>query len=891
MAQALFDEHPLEQYLRDAGEATDIMPGTSSEIILDLDPHAAPEHQPTQEEVDAFEWRPVPLRRLMMALQSAIRAHRSSIPRSFVERFKYDVISSSLLAPSLAAPQSRRSSSTVDLPGKLKFEHHRTPSNDSRTPSPTSHVDREARFWIPSLALLTIVSFIGSGQYIYAILSVCGSLALMHKLKLFDSAAGTDMTPCLESLNQLISSSDVWESAVSSAIKLLEIDEQRSMTFGGLNPASPSTSLRVALHSTLTNVQSQCDNVRLLFSALASPNELTQISEMYAPPSPMKLTHTLPESSSPRPLSLQDKRKSRSITSPKPLAKDSKRSTWNGGSPFSRTYPRERHQSDVTLRPILLSSTPSPSLTSTSAPTTPLLSEHFRALPEVQEETTEQEASVPIYDSDSFAPAALSFRRNRRSVGQDAFRSFITPTRSPRTPQTPLSAQSSSRLTTIKTHRRLHSFSAVDHALQGALASRRYACSHLLALRFFDEEDPGYWEDVRSMMDLLATTFSEAAVHISEGLEDLERKRLIEENPTPRCTPPKLGEIDELEKPPKRRSRLSGGGSSSFAPMMSHISRFALHIEAISASLEDARANLDECVAALKEEQEPDESSSDLQGQDQGLHERQSSTASSSSIEFPRSDRSTSLIEESKAIQAYDRLRRELGMALRECERGKERLLDIVYPSSVPLEDEDGLSDGVPGFGHDNATDESPSSPREEDSPHRHRHQDRINLAVVAPDGTEARLDDVAADSGVGLGGGVDDVTTHLLLSASVQHLPPQGIEHVYEADSGAVGMFERERSKLTREERIKLAKARRESGGGLLASIEPPKDEEAGGGLEREKWGPSGDVVQELKDVIWKVGEKKRRMNEAKGDSTVQQQLLEQHEVHIQVVPVASSQ
>ena len=38
------------------------------------------------------------------------------------------------------------------------------------------------------------------------------------------------------------------------------------------------------------------------------------------------------------------------------------------------------------------------------------------------------------------------------------------------------------------------------------------------------------------------------------------------------------------------------------------------------------------------------------------------------------------------------------------------------------------------------------------------------------------------------------------------------------------------------------------------------------GGGGEREgeRWGPGGDVVDELKDVIWKVGERRRRMAEA---------------------------
>ena len=39
-----------------------------------------------------------------------------------------------------------------------------------------------------------------------------------------------------------------------------------------------------------------------------------------------------------------------------------------------------------------------------------------------------------------------------------------------------------------------------------------------------------------------------------------------------------------------------------------------------------------------------------------------------------------------------------------------------------------------------------------------------------------------------------------------------------------------------------------------------------------RERWGPGGEVVQELKDVIWKVGEKKRKMSQQVQAPLVQQ-------------------
>jgi len=68
-----------------------------------------------------------------------------------------------------------------------------------------------------------------------------------------------------------------------------------------------------------------------------------------------------------------------------------------------------------------------------------------------------------------------------------------------------------------------------------------------------------------------------------------------------------------------------------------------------------------------------------------------------------------------------------------------------------------------------------------------------------------------------------------------------------------------RERSKLSRAERIQAMKAKRESGGDALGS-------ESKTGAER--WGPGGEVVQELKDVIWKVGERRRKMTGAQSAS-----------------------
>ena len=92
------------------------------------------------------------------------------------------------------------------------------------------------------------------------------------------------------------------------------------------------------------------------------------------------------------------------------------------------------------------------------------------------------------------------------------------------------------------------------------------------------------------------------------------------------------------------------------------------------------------------------------------------------------------------------------------------------------------------------------------------------------------------------------------------------GVNAVCPLTSGSrltlVPLFTRERSKLTREERIALSKKRRDSGIGLSS------DERPVGKVGMETWGPGGDVVQELKDVIWQVGERRRKMTEGGGDS-----------------------
>lgn len=436
------------------------------------------------------------------------------------------------------------------------------------------------------------------------------------------------------------------------------------------------------------------------------------------------------------------------------------------------------------------------------------------------------------------------------AFGEPPVNYFMSDLRSPRGARTsvfPVTASSPSKFTNPQSARHPLSYSALTYALQGALAAKRYTCSHLLALRFDDDEDEGYWEDVRSVIGLLTSSLSDGFSRLSAALDEVEQRNLEEQNPTPDTSTTtfnlsgssevKISQTVDSNGDMRRRRHRS---NISFAPTPSHVSRFAAHVAAISSALDDARENLEQCVDALKAES--------VSGSSKG---RRHSRSMSGMMPSPAGEEEPAS-EEPPALQAYERLRRELGMALRECERGRERLLELINPA-VPSDDDDEEEfDDLPGLGHDGSDDSdkpeanSPSSGDEDDL--------QTNAARFQPPAV------VTADGGEGVS--MDDATSHLLLATSTQHLPMPGIEEVFEADTGARAAFARERTKLSREERIKLAKVRRESGMGLaLGGGGGENGNDEGEKIGMEKWGPGGEVVQELKDVIWKVGERKRKM------------------------------
>ena len=454
-------------------------------------------------------------------------------------------------------------------------------------------------------------------------------------------------------------------------------------------------------------------------------------------------------------------------------------------------------------------------------------------------------------DESSFGAAALGLYRNRLSGGLRALELSHRSTSSMRGSSTKRRTTMSpgSKYTSMNTMRHPFSLSSLRQSLQNALASKRFACSHLLALRFEDDEDEVYWEDVRAVMSLLTSTLVDASSRLSEALDEIEEQHLKADNDQMHAHPSGFDTPSSQASPPRPRRHLPLSQAIerivSFAPAPSHLTQFAAHVGAISSALDDAREQLELCVASLKEERT-------MPSPGHSSHPSTSSSdAPATSANANGATGTFSEASEHSAIQAYERLRRELGLALRECERGRAPLVHIVTPPTPSTEEDLAIAEESEGKGEGKVDDDNDEVGMEVVSPH----------IPLEPD-TRPALE--------------DDATAHLLLSTSAAHLPPPGIEQVFEAESETTG-FARTRSMLSREERIRLARTKRaRTRAGLdspderlvhdpfapsssssdpfaLGATPPPL------GAPRALWGPTDDVIQELKDVIDKVGQRRR--------------------------------
>jgi hypothetical protein len=526
---------------------------------------------------------------------------------------------------------------------------------------------------------------------------------------------------------------------------------------------------------------------------------------------------------------------------------------------------------------------------------------------------------VTAVDGEQFGRAALDMRRKHMSGGLEAFRrmghdSIDSSGPSSRRQTSPLSP--SSRFTLLHTSRHPLSISALNLALQGALSAKRYTCSHLLALRFEEEEE--YWENVRSVMTLLATSLADATERLLEALDEAEKRRVEDETPSlpslsrevsaspsnPATSPsqniiplrssshsppstqqshfrshsqtlsfpqplylsqhltpiprhlrspsastsssvPSNGNDSEFSTRVKTRQPLrSIEQMMSYAPTPSHLVRFATHVDALTCALNEAQDSLEHCVTVLrntapgkKRDSNPPDVSSDDPFADP----------------LPQAP-VTMTTNTTAALEAYERVRKELGLAFRECERGRDHLLHHIQQLTAPppSDVEDVLSgsdtEEVPSLGHDNGTDES------------------------AGDGGSAALEilvkssTLVANVPLGFEEGDDNLPRHGEPGLEYVHPKFIGVEEVFEADTEDLGEFKRERSKLTREERIALAKVRRErkelgvpqADDDWTTSPSEPRDRRISGGM-----GPGAEVVQELKDVIWRVRDRRRKIAE----------------------------
>ncbi|KAA1470293.1 hypothetical protein DENSPDRAFT_682047 [Dentipellis sp. KUC8613] len=868
MAEPVFEDHPLEEYLRQSGDGVEPMPGGLSdlplqdEIILDSD---------SEHGDNLLQLLPPPLAHCLELLLNMLSIPKLATPnREFAERFKYDVISSSLLSSSLSTPVSaKRRSFSPDIRGSLSTLDDLKPKPGADAERPTLTISPEAESnWFAALLLLAVIS-LAFGFVLPTILFGTTSYYLRTRPSEAQQSDVSEAT--LQSLQELVSAANIWDSAVNEAISLIE-KEERSIYYGPTSPSSPSSPLRVALHSSLHTTQTQSDNVRPLLAALTAEDELTQLSEMYAPPSPVKLSFGLDQH---RPMSLPTAR-TRTTSS---MA--DKRATWNGsyaalaqhGSPSKLILKRsEKRRSDLSalLRSTDRSAVSEPGTPSSTAPLAGVREEDDgkEAHADADEEgEDEDQAPPPVVERGEFGSAALDLRKRRRASGLESL-GFSSPTRrasyfaplgrtntnsnvashrnshggtNSNASSLSMSMSSSSRFTMMQAQRHPLSLSALTHSLQGALAAKRYAAAHLLALRFDEDlhasEHDAYWDDVRAVMSLLTSALADAAARLLEALEAAAQARLRDQTPSP--VPMAMQRAPPAMMLPPRAPPLS----ASFAPMPSHLSRFATHVDAISGALSDARDELERCVSTLREQPAPESASADAGG---------------AGGERPRTPET---MQESPALQAYERLRRELGLALRECERGRERLLDILAPPKG-ADELDSEPEGAHGDGADEEDDGMPLLGPDAGSDDSDKTDSLRSHLLGAPEG----LGDEDAVLVQGAPGALDDAALLLPLAAGVHELPPQGIEQVFEAEVGAGVPFARERSKLTREERIRLVKARRESGGkGLGLGFRFSGDEEREREQEEERrgWGPGGDVVEELKDVIWKVGERRRKMAE----------------------------
>ncbi|CAE6452062.1 unnamed protein product [Rhizoctonia solani] len=523
MAQAVYDQHPLGDYLKDeAGEQAVCLcvPGGDCPVANDSE-DTSDVHIPSASELVE------PLIRLVRHLyQSIMLLSRQTAHREFAERFTHAIILSPLLG------QTAGSSPPPAVP---KHQHDNEPVAPIHA-------------WPIAAAILVGAVFIASGIIPASIIALGAGVAHMtnmapehHARRFLAVACGKlrssgwlsdweeDPAPVmLSALDKCVQAASVWDTVVSEAMALLETEERNMFYASSPQEPRPSTSaLRIAITSELNTATSTTDTLRSLFGPLTSPAALAPLTAMYGPPAsppPVRVRHHA------RYASISSGPRGPSPSPPPPMI-GSKRSTWgpgitntpSTGGKFSASGSYShlgigRRRTSASLRRSRLT-TPNPLEDITSIES------------DIGGEESEKLAPLPHFNSDSEA-AAGPRTPPRRLLPLGSPLAFKTPERDTEvaSPKLMPSTFGSAALSTLRksSHIQTASLTALRHALNAARASRRHTAAHLLALRFTDG-DCEYWEDVRSVLGLLSAGLEDSAARLSGAVENMSdvKQRIV----------------------------------------------------------------------------------------------------------------------------------------------------------------------------------------------------------------------------------------------------------------------------------------------------------------------------------------------------------------------------
>ena len=116
-------------------------------------------------------------------------------PNPFAERFKYDIISSSLLSPTLQTPH-HRSTRTPPIPGHLHSRNSSVDTSSTSPPLPPPHPSPEEPNYTTSslLAIATAFFYLTDHTFLTLVSSVAVAFSL-RSLYIMNDSSKIDMTP------------------------------------------------------------------------------------------------------------------------------------------------------------------------------------------------------------------------------------------------------------------------------------------------------------------------------------------------------------------------------------------------------------------------------------------------------------------------------------------------------------------------------------------------------------------------------------------------------------------------------------------------------------------------------------------------------------------------